>query len=164
MTNEIKIVIKKLKSLLPSRYSNITIESTTFGWFPVLELKGKFSLGITELGYWGVQAGERFILLDEESKFGFVVAFLEIPYAEIVQLLDKVEDEIDLVSIFPFKEIIAAGLDYKSDHWVKCSLDWFDKLKTIEKLNLKDNLMEIVQSKYLSQKNRQKASSYLNRL
>lgn len=128
-------------------------------------------IGVSQDGNWVLKQGLNIYILDSKKKFLFCSNILEIPYQKIKTNLEerfsdiiKLEN-INIVSIFPFYQLIEFGLNNLfDDYWFNLSIQWYEELEWPMKKQLKGALENILLVKKISQKNRQKAKKEIKKL
>ncbi len=133
-------------------------------WIPITSLEeDEICLGISEAGYWVLEVDEYIVPLLENRYLRDLLPCLKKPFNAMVSLVDE---ELRLKSLpaeirdsFPFQSLVSSGLKSKSDFWANLALDWLDNFSNIDFVN--EELSELVQAKWTSQKTKQRAKKAL---
>ena len=165
--NEYQQVARLIKNLKNNQWQSSLIAGTEnyVNWIPIdhlLEDKEIFT-GISELGYWVIGYGNKIILLSDDKYLRDFLPCLKKSLSELSRQIDeelvKKKIPVEVKNTFPFQEIILMGLKSESEFWAELALNWLEYIKINEKI--KEQLQQITQAKWASQKTRQKASKFL---
>jgi hypothetical protein len=163
--NEIIVKIFSSSAVCKER---VISEGQHLHWIPVFSLKRRKTIGLVDRGHWGLLVNEDLIILDHLTKFKFAVTALEFKYAQVVKNLTVFEESFhvqeDLVSLFPFVELVKAGLEWETSYWVELALSWCVELDLGQQSLLKNHLAQLTQEKQLTQNVRHKSKKILSRV
>jgi hypothetical protein len=134
-------------------------------WLSVFELTQDRKVGVSRDGYWVLQSRNTLVALHTQSVLRDLLLCLENPIKEIkdklIQGLRFRSIPAELLDSFPFEKIIHTGFASESDYWAGLALNWLDEVNPTDVI--KDDLLEVVDSKWASQRNRQRAKQYLRK-
>ena len=161
-------VLKNLVNILLSKrpffFVKETSTGTTIQWLPVSELS-EYNIGVCSKGYWVVETRDGLVLLNGSNSFVYLLSMLEKSRLEITRRLilfsNSIGSDIDIITVFPFQEITKAGFNQGSNYWAELAFAWYDSFCDIEKKEFVDILSNVMNSKWASQKIRQKAKKEL---
>lgn len=169
MTKILILIASLLEAIIAPKAGRFIREGDSVTWFPIITISESGScMGISSIGEWVVEVSEGIHHLDKPQLYVYVMALLERPYEdvyeEISSMLIKISVTEEPSCVFPFVNIVIAGFEQGSDYWATLAFDWFDLFSREHKLHLLDALSNVVNAKWASQKNRQKAKRELKRL
>lgn len=132
MTDELrKKLLMELKRLeIPwVKKKEYNSEGGALNWISVAELfGGRFSLGLTSNGFWARSTGPVVqIISDDASCVFFLPVLEELPEAVRGKIIDGLKCcglSEDFIALFPFEEIVVAGLKSQSERWSNLALKW----------------------------------------
>jgi len=158
---------KSIVNLIP--YENFTQSHFLDSKFiPILQLKPDLNMGLSENGNWVVEGKNSIYILTTPESYGRVVVLLERSIYEVSKELKiffaNVNIDADIDLIFPFIDIVRAGLGFGTIYWAELAFKWFDELPVTRKVELKDSLEKIKGEKWISQRLRHKVIKELKRV
>lgn len=170
MMNELERFYKTVINY--QKYNNLLNNTNGIYWINIYDENLIDSyIGVSQDGKWVLKQGQKVIILDNEKKFLFCSNMLEIPYQKIKTGLEErfsdiiQTENINIVSIFPFYQLIKFGFNNLfDDYWFDLSIQWYEELELPMKNELKDALKNILLVKKISQKNRQRAKREIKKL
>jgi hypothetical protein len=138
-------------------------------WLPVIDLTGQGNyLGITETDTWVLSSSEGLKPIDNQDRFIAILSLLEKEYPSLIEELklfeESINQEIDIISIFPFSEIVIAGLEHTGEYWTNLAINWIEYLDDTKQLMFIDVLNNTIDSPRLTQKTRHRIKKILKRL
>ncbi len=160
-------VIGKLSESADFKEGKLLPSEKKINWIPVLA-RGEFYMGISEEGEWVVEVKEGLHCLSIQRVFVYAMVLLEQPIDSVREKLLSFFKEADVATnideIFPFVEIVRAGLDQGADYWAELAFRWYHEIPVEKKRALKDSICKVSDAKWASQKIRQKAEKELRGL
>jgi hypothetical protein len=122
-------------------------------------------VGISQSGFWVRQLNNYIVVFVEENQLVGLMACLERPIKEIKALLIKgleaINVPIEVAESFPFSGIVYTAFISKSDYWTTLAFDWLEEVTFTDLIA--SALLDLRDSKWASQRNRQKAKKFLRR-
>lgn len=108
-------------------------------WMQVVNIKvARISLGISYDGWWVVQGPITVVEFRPETSLIFLLPVLEIEMRQAQSLMSEGLKEAglpsELVSTFPFEEVVFTGLESLSEQWATLALPWAEELQASPKL------------------------------
>ena len=169
MTKTLTLLASLLKVIVEPKLGRFIREDNDVTWYPIIPIsESGSSMGISSAGEWVVEVSEGIHHLDKPQLYVYVMVLLEKPYEdvyeEVLNILKRTSVDEEPGCIFPFVEIVNAGLEQGSDYWAALAFGWFDMFSEEDKLRLRDALLKVMKAKWASQKIRQKAKRELNKL
>ena len=159
--------IQRLNELGRFQLGKRVIDGKEIKWFPVLMISENY-MGLSDYGQWVVETREGLHVLSDERPFVFILPLLERSTSSIKLILSDFFKSLSIETnpweIFPYLELIRAGLEKESDYWAELAFNWFKELSAKEKHSMKEALSVIVDAKWASQKVRHLARKELKRL
>ena len=157
-------ILKSLSSY-PSESSVLLPSGESVRWMPILSCgKPAFRIGVLENGDWAVEDKAGLRHLDEQPSYLYVMALLEQPATSVRERLKAFFSDSDIGSVFPFANVVRAGLDQKSEYWADLAFRWLGEIPAEGRISLEDSVARIADAGWASQKLRQKAKKELKRL
>ncbi len=149
----------------PSESSVLLPSGESVRWMPILWCgKPDFRMGVLENGDWAVEDKAGLRHLDEQPSYLYVMALLEQPAISVRERLKAFFSASDIGSVFPFANVVRAGLDQKSEYWADLAFRWLGEIPEEGRISLEDSVARIADAGWASQKLRQKAKKELKRL
>lgn len=119
--------------------------------------------GISELGYWVIEYNNNILLLSDDKYLRDLLPCLKKSFNQLSRQIDeeltKKQIPLEAKNTFPYQELILAGLKSKSEFWAELALKWLGDIEIDNRI--KEQLHQITQAKWASQKTKQKASKFL---
>jgi hypothetical protein len=133
-------------------------------WLSIVRLpEDEIILGFSKSGYWIIDRNEYIHILREGSNLRDLLPILKKPISEVNYLITeellKKGFSADLCETFPFLDLTLAGLKSKSDFWASLAIDWIEKFSSDEAVKIELN--QVFESKWASQRTKQKANKIL---
>lgn len=162
-----KTIVDKLQMNCNNHISKMNSEEVS--WVPLLYFENlNMKLGILLDGRWVVEGKNCLFILDEPKLYVRVMALLEIPinivHKKIADTINVPDLEIQILEIFPFVEIVKAGLEQKSEYWAEIALEWFGYLPFNKKKLLIESLDKITTAPWASQKLRHRTKKEIDKI
>ncbi|MBR1143833.1 hypothetical protein [Bradyrhizobium sp. AUGA SZCCT0431] len=129
-----------------------------------MEIADGINLDISETGAWIVRANDDAFPLEDMRDFFRAWLLLERPFEDVKASLDRGPYSANPATPFPFWKLIGAALMAGTRQWTDHAMTWVPFLTMAEKARLKDLFIEVRDSKWASQKNRQLARKYANEI
>ena len=138
-------------------------ESKVVSWLPLFYISSENILGLTKSGYWTVGSDDSIIVFEPEMPLVSLFPCLEIEYVSFREVAENAFSHLQLpqeiIDTFPTSRLIGLALTEGSSYWAELALNWLEYIEIDEQL--KKQLQQTTQAKWISQKTRQKASKFL---
>ena len=165
-------ILKMINTLFET---NINIKTSILNlegeihWVSVLCIDNpEINVGILQDGRWVVEGKNGLYALNESKSHIKIMALLEKPLNSISDSITSVfklsSFDVTVYDIFPFVDVVKAGLEQGSEYWAELAFKWFEDLPIEKKVYLKDSLVGITNAKWASQKLRHKAEREVEKL
>jgi hypothetical protein len=155
-------------------WKTVTIEGEISEWMLLVKLNNSnVSIGMSRNGEWLVGTADDCVGIQSQQAVVRLLAFLEEKsILDIVTVTvpgtgtrgrrssDAVTDAKAVV-----ERVIWSGLQSQSDYWASLSLDWLDKLTSLEiGESLRYELSQLPEASWASQRTRHRAAAHLQRI
>ncbi|GEM_PF-2814369 len=143
MNNELhqKLLAELSRPGLPWKTSpnRETQEQAALQWLPIANLtEARIELGISSDARWVRVAPQSVTTFSPEKSCVFLLPVLEVQLEDVSRRLERGLQASGLSSeflkVFPFEDVVAAGLESHSEHWTSLALKWAEQLSASSKL------------------------------